>query len=68
MALGGRGGGGHASLLPIAVRDPLLVEKHVCLLCVLFFEAIFKIHDARVVALVPSLVRGPHRAVVVPFF
>ena len=68
MALGGRGGGGHASLLPIAVRDPLLVEQHVCLLGVLFIEAIFKLHDARVVALVPCLIRGAHGAVVVAFF
>jgi hypothetical protein len=68
MALGGRGGGGHTSLLPVAVRDPLLVEKHVCLLRVLFIEAIFELFDARVVALVPCLVRGAHRTVVVAFF
>jgi len=68
MALGGRGGGGHASLLPIAVRDPLLVEKHVCLLRLLFIAAIFELIDARVVALVPCLVRGAHRAVVVALF
>ena len=41
MTLGSRGGGGHASFLPIAMRDPLLVEQHVCLLGVLLIEAIF---------------------------
>lgn len=67
MTLGSRGGAGHAWILPIAVRDPLLVEQHVCLLRVLFIEAIFKLHNTRVVALVPCLVRGAHGAVVVAF-
>ena len=68
MTLGGRGSGGDASILPIGLRDSLLVEKHVCLFRILFIEAIFKLHDARVVALVPSLVWGTHRTVVVAFF
>ena len=68
MTLGGCGCGGHTSILPIAVRDPLLVEKHVCLLRVLFIEAIFELFDARVVALVPCLVWGAHGTVVVAFF
>jgi hypothetical protein len=68
MTLGSRGCGGHTSILPIAVSDPFLVEQHVCLFCVLFIEAIFKLHDARVVALVPCLVWGAHGTVVVAFF